>query len=73
MYICKLCGEVYADERAHNNHQVQKHEQNIGKLDKNRIEDKIKGYYVHGKISEDHRQFLKDNISEYYEKEESSE
>jgi YVTN family beta-propeller protein len=40
----------------------------IGKLDKNAIENKIKGYYVHGKISEDHRQFLKDKISEYYEK-----
>jgi YVTN family beta-propeller protein len=39
----------------------------IGKLDKNAIETKIKGYYVHGKISEDHRQFLKDKISEYYE------
>ena len=39
----------------------------IGKLDKNAIEDKIKGYYVHGKISEDHRQFLKDKISEYYD------
>jgi hypothetical protein len=39
----------------------------IGKLDKNAIENKIKGYYVHGKISEDHRQFLKDKISEYYE------
>lgn len=36
----------------------------IGKLDKNAIESKIKGYYVHGKISEDHRQFLKDKISD---------
>ena len=27
-----------------------------------RIQDKMKGYYVHGKISEDHRQFLKDRI-----------
>ncbi len=40
----------------------------IGKLDENAIENKIKGYYVQGKISEDHRQFLKDKISEYYEK-----
>jgi YVTN family beta-propeller protein len=39
----------------------------IDELDKNAIEDKIKGYYVHGKISEDHRQFLKDKISEYYD------
>jgi hypothetical protein len=45
----------------------------IGKLDKNTIEDKIKAYYVHGKISEDHRQFLKDKISEYYENEKGSE
>jgi hypothetical protein len=45
----------------------------IGKLDKNAIEEKIKGYYVHGKISEDHRQFLKDRISEYYENEKGSE
>ena len=39
----------------------------IGKLDRNAMEDKIKGYYVHGKLSEDHRQFLKDKISEYYD------
>jgi hypothetical protein len=39
----------------------------IGKLDKNAIEEKIKGYYVHGKISNVHRQFLEDKISEYYE------
>jgi hypothetical protein len=45
----------------------------IGKLDKNTIEDKIKEYYVHGKISEEHRQFLKDRISEYYEEEKGSE
>ena len=38
----------------------------IGKLDKNTIEEKITGYYVDGKISEDHRQLLKDKISEYY-------
>ena len=28
--------------------------------------DKIFGYYVDGKLSEDHRQLLKDKISEYY-------
>jgi YVTN family beta-propeller protein len=39
----------------------------IGKLDKNAIEEKIIGYYVDGKINEDHRQLLKDKISEYYE------
>lgn len=39
----------------------------IGKVDRNTIEDKIKGYYVKGKISEEHRQFLKDSISKHYE------
>ena len=43
----------------------------IGKLDKNAIEDKIIGYYVDGKISEDHRQLLNDKISEYYEDKDS--
>jgi YVTN family beta-propeller protein len=38
----------------------------IGTLDKNAIEDKMKEYYLEGKISEAHRQFLKDKISEYY-------
>jgi short-subunit dehydrogenase involved in D-alanine esterification of teichoic acids len=45
----------------------------IGKLDKNAMEEKIIGYYVEGKISEDHRQLLKDKISEYYENQKSSE
>ena len=45
----------------------------IGRLDKNAIEDKIIGYYADGKISEDHRQLLKDKISEYYEIEKGSE
>lgn len=35
----------------------------IGKLDKNAIEEKINAYYVHGKISEEHLQFLRDRIS----------
>jgi YVTN family beta-propeller protein len=38
----------------------------IDKLDRNTIEDKINGYYVLGKIREEHRQFLKDKVSEYY-------
>ena len=38
----------------------------IGKLDKNAIEDKIKVFYIQGKLSEGHLQFLKDKISEYY-------
>jgi hypothetical protein len=37
------------------------------------IEDRIKEYYVHGKLSEEHRQFLKDRISEHYEEEKGSE
>ncbi|MGA9153859.1 MAG: hypothetical protein WBZ36_25035 [Candidatus Nitrosopolaris sp.] len=45
----------------------------IGRLDKNAIEEKMKGYYVEGKISEDHRQFLKDKISEYYDSSKGSE
>jgi YVTN family beta-propeller protein len=45
----------------------------IGKLDKNAIEEKITGYYVDGRISEDHRQFLRDKISEYYDNVKGSE
>ena len=41
-------------------------EDDVGKSDKNAIEEKIIGYYVEGKLSEDHRQLLKDKISEYY-------
>jgi len=44
----------------------------IGKLDKDAIEKKIIRYYVDGKISEDHRQLLKDKISEYYQSVEGS-
>jgi hypothetical protein len=39
----------------------------ICKLDKNAIEDKIIGYYADGKLSDVHHQLLKDKISEYYE------
>jgi hypothetical protein len=45
----------------------------IGKLDKNAIEEKITGYYVDGRISENHRQFLRDKISEYYDSVKGSE
>ncbi|MFY9798657.1 MAG: hypothetical protein WCC17_18955 [Candidatus Nitrosopolaris sp.] len=48
-------------------------ENQIGKLDKNAIEEKVIAYYVDGKISQDHRQLLNDKISEYYEKEKTSE
>jgi len=41
-------------------------DEDVGKSQKNAIEDKIIGYYVKGKLSEDHRQLLKDKISEYY-------
>jgi len=30
------------------------------------VEEKIIGCYVDGKLSEDHRQLLKDKISDYY-------
>jgi len=35
----------------------------VCKSRKDAIEDKIIGYYVKGKLSEDHRQLLKDKIS----------
>ena len=38
-------------------------------IDEDAIEDRIIGYYVGGKLSEDHRQLLKDKISEYYDNE----
>ncbi|MFZ0515320.1 MAG: hypothetical protein WAM14_27230 [Candidatus Nitrosopolaris sp.] len=39
----------------------------VGKLDKNAIEDKIIGYYADGKLSDVQHQLLNDKISEYYE------
>ncbi len=39
----------------------------IGKLDKNAIDNKIIGYYADGKLSDVHHQLLNDKISEYYE------
>ena len=48
-------------------------ENQIGKLDKDAIEEEIIGYYVDGKISQEHRQFLNDKIAEYYKKENDSE
>jgi YVTN family beta-propeller protein len=45
----------------------------IGRLDKKIIEDKIIGYYADGKLSDVHHQLLNDKISEYYAKEKSSE
>ena len=40
----------------------------IGKLDKNTIEEMITRYYIDGKISESHHKLLNDKIAEYYEK-----
>jgi YVTN family beta-propeller protein len=37
-------------------------------IGKNKIEDKIIGYYADGKLSDVHHQLLKDKISEHYEK-----
>jgi hypothetical protein len=39
----------------------------IGRLDKNAMEGRIIEYWADGKLSEDHRQLLKDKISEYYD------
>jgi YVTN family beta-propeller protein len=47
-------------------------ENQIGKLDKDAIEEKIIGYYVDGKISQEHRQLLDDKISQYYKKQNGS-
>jgi YVTN family beta-propeller protein len=44
----------------------------IGKLNKKAIEEKIIRYYIDGKISEDHRQLLKDKISLYYDSDKNS-
>lgn len=38
----------------------------IGKLDKSAMEEKIIKYYADGKISDAHRQLLKEKITEYY-------
>jgi hypothetical protein len=40
-------------------------ERQIGMLDRNATEEMITGYYIDGKISESHRQLLKNKISEY--------
>ena len=41
-------------------------DEDVGKSHQNAIKEKIMGYRVDGKLSEDHRQLLKDKISEYY-------
>ncbi|MGC2575175.1 MAG: hypothetical protein WA364_27020 [Candidatus Nitrosopolaris sp.] len=38
----------------------------IGKIDRNAIEDKVIGYYADGKLSDVQHQLLNDKISEYY-------
>jgi YVTN family beta-propeller protein len=44
----------------------------IGKLDKNSMEDVINASYTAGKINKDDREILKDRISEYYKHEKGS-
>jgi hypothetical protein len=53
-------------QRTHLRECIKMIDDDVGKLHKNTIVDKIFGYYVDGKLSEDHRQLLKDKISEYY-------
>ena len=45
----------------------------IGKLDKNSMEDIINASYTAGKINKDDREILMDRISEYYKNERNSE
>jgi hypothetical protein len=45
----------------------------IGKLDKNALDDKIIGYYADGLLSDVQHQLLNDKISEYYKEEKGSE
>ena len=54
------------NQRTHLEECIKMIDEDVGKSQKNAIEDKIIGYYVKGKLSEDHRQLLKDKISEYY-------
>jgi hypothetical protein len=39
----------------------------IGTLNRNDLEKKITGYFVDGKLSDSHRELLKDKISEHHE------
>jgi hypothetical protein len=53
-------------QRTHLRECIQMIDDDVGKSHKNAIEDTVFCYYVDGKLSEDHRQLLKDKISEYY-------
>ena len=53
-------------QRTHLEECIKMIDDDVDKSRKNTIEKKIIGYYVKGKLSEDHRQLLKDKISEYY-------
>jgi hypothetical protein len=50
------------NQRAHLRECIEMIDDDVGKSHKDAIEDKIIGYYVDGKLSEDHRQLLNDKI-----------
>ena len=54
------------NQRTHLRECIKMIDDDVGKSHKDGIENKMFGYYVDGKLSEDHRQLLKDKISEYY-------
>jgi hypothetical protein len=54
------------NQRTHLEECIKMIDEDVGKSRRDAIEKKIIGYYVKGKLSEDHRQLLKDKISEYY-------
>jgi hypothetical protein len=54
------------EQRTHLRECVKMIVDDAGKSHQNAIKEKIMGYRVDGKLSEDHRQLLKDKISEYY-------
>jgi hypothetical protein len=53
------------NQRTHLRECIKMIDDDVGKSHKDAIEDRIIRYYVDGKLSEDHRQLLKDK-SEYY-------
>jgi YVTN family beta-propeller protein len=54
------------NQRTHLEECIKMIDDDVDKSRKNAIEDKIIGYYIDGKLSEDHRRLLKEKISEYY-------
>jgi hypothetical protein len=51
---------------AHLRECIESIDNDVGKSEKNKIEKKVAKYYAERKLSEDHRQMLKDKISEHY-------